>query len=111
MPWLCPSVIPLSVKLGIDLTWIPVSGPLTWLDHLNLPAQTDGGLFKIVTRLLTYQPPAGREKHPIPHWWWLKEGLTTKEAMKYHMKKDLKYSSKSFKKYKKLIEGIFKFII
>ncbi|MHA1805813.1 MAG: uroporphyrinogen decarboxylase family protein [Promethearchaeota archaeon] len=104
LPWLCPAIIPLSVKLGVDLTWIPISGPLTWLDHLNLPAESNGGLFKVVTRFSTYQPPVGCEKHLIPHWWWLKEGLTTKEAIEEHIKKDLKYSPKSFKKYKKLIE-------
>ncbi len=104
LPWLCPTLIPLSVKLGADLAWVTISGPLVWLDHLNLPAQTDGGLFKIVTRISPYKQPKGREKHPIPHWWWIKEGLTSKQVIRDYMKRDLKISKKSFAKYKEIIE-------
>ncbi|MFO7796943.1 MAG: hypothetical protein ACQERB_15845 [Promethearchaeati archaeon] len=56
LPWLCPVNIPLSIKLGIDLTWITIGGPVIWLDHSNKPAQMHGGLFKIATRTSSYHP-------------------------------------------------------
>lgn len=104
LPFTCPIVIPLSVKLGVDFTWTTTLGQVVWLDEYSEPAQMHGGRFKIVSRYSSYQPPEGREKHPIPHMWWLKEGLTTKKAMQDYMKLNIKYGAGGFKNYKKLHE-------
>ncbi|MGQ4875589.1 MAG: hypothetical protein ACP6IY_16090, partial [Promethearchaeia archaeon] len=71
IPFICPTHIALSIKLGIDLAWQTFLGQIIWLDEYSEPAQMNGGRFKIVTRMSTYQPPEGRRKNPIPHWWWL----------------------------------------
>jgi uroporphyrinogen decarboxylase len=63
-----------------------------------------GGRARIVTRKSTYQVPEGRVKHPIPHFWYLKEGLTTKEAIRDYMEKTVRYSKGGFKRTKKLID-------
>ncbi|MFO8019615.1 MAG: uroporphyrinogen decarboxylase family protein [Promethearchaeia archaeon] len=104
LPWLCPVNIPLSVKLGIDLTWITSLGQMTWLDDYNEPGQMHGGRFKVANRLSSYTPPNEEEKMPIPHWWYLKPGLTTKEQIQEYMEKDIHYSKKEFKRYGKIIE-------
>ncbi|MGV9204192.1 MAG: uroporphyrinogen decarboxylase family protein [Promethearchaeia archaeon] len=104
LPWLCPVNIPLSVKLGIDLTWITSLGQVVWLDEYSEPGQMHGGRFKVANRLSSYKPPDDAEKRPIPHWWYLKEGLTTKEQIQEYMKQDIKYSKKEFKNYGKIIE-------
>ncbi|MHA1273350.1 MAG: uroporphyrinogen decarboxylase family protein [Promethearchaeota archaeon] len=102
IPFICPTHIALSIKLDIDLAWQTFLGQIIWLDEYSEPAQMNGGRFKIVTRMSTYQPPKGRRKNPIPHWWWLKEGLTSKESIKNYMKLKLKYPIGSFRKYYKL---------
>lgn len=104
LPWLCPTNIPLSIKLGVDLTWITIGGPVIWLDHINNPAQMHGGLFKIATRVSSYKTPEGVPKRPIPHWWWLKEGLQNEEAIRNYLEKDIKYKKSKFKDYKKIID-------
>jgi uroporphyrinogen-III decarboxylase len=104
LPWLCPCNIPLSIKLGVDLTWITIGGPVIWLEHSKKPAQMHGGLFKIATRKSSYNPPKNSEKMPIPHWWWLKEGLEDEEAIRLYLEKDLHYKKSKFKDYKKIID-------
>jgi len=104
LPWLCPINIPLSIKLGVDLTWITIGGPTIWLDHIEKPAQMHGGLFKIATRISSYNPPLNHKKRPIPHWWWLKEGLGNEEAIREYLKKDIHYKKSKFKEYKKIID-------
>jgi uroporphyrinogen decarboxylase len=103
LPWLCPTNIPLSIKLGVDLTWIPIGGPVVWLEHSKKPAQMHGGLFKITTRKSSYNPPNGKEKRPIPHWWWLKEGLENEEAIRKYMKKEIHYKRSKFEEYRTLL--------
>lgn len=104
LPFLCPIHIPLSIKLGVDLTWNTGLGQIIWLDEYGEPAQMHGGRFKIVTRNSSYEPPEGHPKHPIPHFWWVKEGLTTKEAMKNYMKMKIQYPKGDFKRYRKAHE-------
>lgn len=98
----CPTNIALSLKLNIDLAWVTSMGQIIWLDEYSEPAQMHGGRFKIVTRMSTYQAPEGRIKRPIPHWWYTKEGLTSKEAIQNYMKLHIKYPKSEFKRYHKM---------
>ncbi|MHA1147993.1 MAG: uroporphyrinogen decarboxylase family protein [Promethearchaeota archaeon] len=102
IPFMCPTHIALSIKLNIDLAWITSLGQVIWLDEFNEPAQMHGGRFKIVTRMSTYELSKRKVKHPIPHWWYFKEGLTTKEAIQNYMKLNIKYSKNEFKRYRKV---------
>lgn len=102
IPLTCPTHIGVSIKLGVDFAWSTGMGQIIWLDEYSEPAQMNGGRFKIVTRVSTYQPPEGRIKRPIPHWWWMKEGLTTKEAMQNYMKMNIQYPKGEFKRYHKM---------
>lgn len=104
IPLMCPTHIGVSIKMGVDLAWMTFMGQVIWLDEYSEPAQMHGGRFKIVTRESTYELPEGREKHPIPHWWYFKEGLTDKELIKNYMNLNIRYSSGEFKRYRKLHE-------
>ncbi len=100
----CPTNVALSVKLGVDLTWTTALASFVWLDDVNEVAEHHGGRMKFVIRDSTYEPPKGREKRPIPHFWFLKEGLTSKESIQEYMKKKVRYSKGLFRSTKKMVE-------
>jgi len=102
LPFLCPINIPLSVKLGVDFTWTTSLGQVIWLDEYDEPAQMHGGRFKILTRYSNYEPPDDRPKRPIPHFWWIKEGLTDEKAIRNYMKLKIRYNKSEFKRYSKV---------
>lgn len=104
LPFLCPVNIPLSIKLGIDVTWTTTLGQLTWLDEYSEIGTMVGGRSKIVTRETTYEPPEGHVKRPVPHFWYYKDGLTTKEAIRWYLEKSIKYQKGNFRKLKKTQE-------
>jgi len=100
----CPTHIALSVKLGVDLTWMTPTNQLIWLDNVSEMALPHGGRVKFVIRESTCQPPSGRIKRPIPHFWFFKEGLTNKQEMLMYMKKNVKYMNLAFQNTKKMVK-------
>ncbi|MCP4762508.1 MAG: hypothetical protein GY870_12070 [archaeon] len=104
IPMLCPLNIVVSIKLGVDLAWTINGGSFLWLDEHSEPAQMHGGRFKVATRVSTYEQPEGRTKRPIPHLWWMKEGLDNKESIKNYMNLKIQYSENEFRGTGKLIE-------
>ncbi|MHA1292678.1 MAG: uroporphyrinogen decarboxylase family protein [Promethearchaeota archaeon] len=104
IPFICPTHIALSIKLGVDLAWMTSLGQLVWLDEYNEICMMHGGRFKIVTRESSYKPPEGRIKRQIPHFWYLKEGLTSKKLIQEFMEKKIKYRKFEFKNFRKLHE-------
>ena len=104
IPFLCPTNVALSIKLGVDLTWITLGMQVIWLDHLSELGLMHGGRQKFVIRESTYKPIDGREKRPIPHFWFYKEGLTTKEEMLMYRKKKIRFIKNDFRRMRKVVE-------
>jgi len=102
IPFICPTHIALSIKLNIDFAWMTALGQIIWLDEYNEVGMMHGGRFKVVSRDSTYEPPEGHVKRPIPHLWYLKEGLTTKKAIQNFMEKKIRYPKYEFKNFYKL---------
>lgn len=102
IPFICPTHVAVDIKLGADLAWMTSLGQIIWLDHISEPAQLNGGRFKVVTRMTTYEPPEGHIKRPVPHLWYLKEGLTTKREIQDYMETKIIYRKYEFKNYQKL---------
>ena len=99
----CPTHIALSVKLGVDLAWTTPATQPVWLDHLSEVTLQHGGRLKFVVRKSSYEPPKGREKRPIPHFWFYKEGLTNMEEMMQYMKKRVRYLKNGMRSTRKMI--------
>jgi len=100
----CPTHVAADIKLKADLAWLSSLGQIIWLDEFGEPAQLNGGRMKIVTRMTTYEPPEGHPKRPVPHFWYNKEGLTTKRAIQDYMETKIKYRKFEFRNYRKLKE-------
>ena len=101
--FMCPTHVALSVKLGVDLTWMTAGDQLIWLDNVSEIALPHGGRLKFVIRESTYEVPLGREKRPIPHWWFYKEGITNKDEMLEYMKKKISYLKSPLRNIKKMV--------
>jgi hypothetical protein len=104
IPFTCPIQVALCLKFEVDFAWTTALGQVIWLEEHQAPAQMHGGRFKVVTRYSHYDPPEGRQKRPIPHFWWVKEGLTTKQAIRDYMEMNIKYRKFEFKNYRKTRE-------
>jgi len=114
IPFICPTHVAVSIKMGVDLAWTTSLGQIIWLDDLGEPAQLNGGRFKVVTRMTTYEPPEGHPKRQAPHFWYLKEGLTTKRAIQDYMEKRIiyrKFESKGYRKLKEICEKKYNLIL
>lgn len=98
-----PIVYALLIEMGFDFSWAFVSSKMIWLENINEPALMHGGRFKIITRDSPYQPPKGKEKHQIPHYWYTTHGLNTKQDVEDHLKRELAFSTQSMHHLKGLI--------